>query len=82
MEETCEFLEKCGFFINFKGNSEVIRAGWIRLFCQSKGRSEKCERKAIRRKTGSPPPDNMAPTGDMIKVVRVTESGCGSAADD
>jgi len=28
-EEKCELLEKCGFFLNFKGNSDVIKNGWI-----------------------------------------------------
>jgi hypothetical protein len=69
MEQNCELLEKCGFFINFKGNSEVIRQGWVRMFCQSQEKSERCQRKKIRRETGSPPPDNMAPTGDVIKVI-------------
>jgi len=28
--------------------------------------SEKCERKKIRKQTGKPPADNMAPTGKML----------------
>lgn len=62
MEESCELLEKCGFFNNFKGNSEVIKAGWVRMFCQSKEKSERCKRKAYarrpagRRGTTWPPP--------------------------
>jgi hypothetical protein len=66
MAEKCELLDRCGFFLNYKGNTEVVKEGWIRLFCQSLERAEKCERKKIRRQTGKPPPDNMAPTGQML----------------
>ncbi|MGA1789879.1 MAG: hypothetical protein ACMUIM_00210 [bacterium] len=66
MSEKCELLEKCGFFINYKGNSEVVRQGWISMFCESKEKSGKCERKKIRMQTGKPPSDNMTPTGQML----------------
>jgi len=66
MSEQCELLDKCGFFLNFKGNNEVIKNGWIRSFCESKEKSEKCERKKIRKATGKPPVDNMAPTGKLL----------------
>lgn len=66
MAEKCELLEKCGFFNVYQGNSEVIKAGWVRLFCESLEKSEKCERKKIRRETGKPPADNMAPTGKLL----------------
>lgn len=68
MSEPCELLEKCGFFLNFKKNSEVVKKGWIRSFCESKEKSERCERKKVRRKTGQPPADNMAPTGKMLPM--------------
>lgn len=74
-EEHCELLEKCGFFLNFKGNTEVARNGWINLFCQNKERSAKCERKKIRAQTGNPPVDNMAPNGHLIRTSRYTNSG-------
>ena len=45
MKEQSELLEKCGFFNNFRGNSEVIKKGWIRLYCEDKEKSETCERK-------------------------------------
>ena len=68
MEQSCELLEKCGFFINFKANAEVIKQGWVRMYCQSQEKSERCKRKKIRQETGQPPADNMAPTGDMIRI--------------
>ena len=66
MSQKCELLEKCGFFLNFKRNSEVVKQGWIRAFCENLDKSEKCERKKTRKRTGKPPADNMAPTGKML----------------
>jgi len=66
MSTTCELLEKCRFFQNYQGNNEVVKEGWIRLFCESLEKSEKCERKKIRQQTGQPPVDNMAPTGKIL----------------
>jgi len=36
MSEKCELLDNCGFFNNYKGNSEVVKNGWIRMFCKSR----------------------------------------------
>lgn len=66
MSEKCELIDKCGFFLNFKGNSESVKNGWTTLFCENKEKSEKCERKKIRKATGKPPVDNMTPTGKMV----------------
>jgi hypothetical protein len=67
MIESCEMLEKCGFFRNFQGNAEVIKKGWIRSFCESKEKSAECKRKKIRQKTGQPPADNITPTGMILQ---------------
>ena len=67
MEKRCENLVKCGFFMNYSGNNEVIKQGWIRMYCENYDKSEKCERKKMKKKTGSPPPDNMTPTGKFLK---------------
>ena len=66
MSEKCELLNTCGFFINFRGNTEVVKQGWIKMFCESKDKSERCKRKEIRKQTGKPPVDNMTPTGKML----------------
>lgn len=66
MKQPCELLEKCGFFLNFTSNLEVIRQGWVRLYCEDREKSELCERKKIRNRTGVPPADNMAPTGTSM----------------
>lgn len=66
--EYCEDLDICGFFIRFKGNADIVKQGWIELYCENWGESEKCVRKQIKRGTGRPPADNMAPTGDLIPI--------------
>lgn len=66
MSQKCELLKTCGFFLNFKGNSEVVKQGWIRMYCDDLAKSESCQRKIIREKTGKPPADNMTPTGKML----------------
>ena len=66
MADKCEFLETCGFFNNYKANSEVVKQGWIQIYCEDKKKSEKCERKKVLMETGTPPADNMAPTGKML----------------
>jgi hypothetical protein len=66
MAEQCELLDKCGFFINFQGNTEVVKQGWIIMFCNDKAKSEKCERKKFRKQTGTPPIDRMTPTGKIL----------------
>jgi hypothetical protein len=68
MDEQCELLEKCGFFNTFKGNPQVVKEGWIRLYCSSLAKSEECVRKKIRYETGSPPADNMAPNGMIVET--------------
>ena len=66
MQEKCEKLEGCGFFNNFKGNSEASKRGLCLLYCHDKKKSEKCKRKQFKLKTGNPPADNMAPSGKML----------------
>ncbi len=66
MADKCEFLETCGFFNNYKANSEVVKQGWIQIYCEDKKKSERCERRKILKETGIPPADNMAPTGKML----------------
>ena len=66
MSGKCELLEKCGFFLNFSGNSEVIKNGWVKAFCENDEKSKNCKRKQVRLATGKPPADNMTPTGRVI----------------
>ena len=66
MSKKCDRIEKCGFFLNYEGNSEVLKQGWINMFCASLERSAQCKRKAVFLASGHPPADNMAPTGKML----------------
>ena len=66
MAERCANLETCGFFKNFNANTEVVKNGWTKLYCEDKGRSDTCERKKLKAQTGQAPADNMAPTGRML----------------
>jgi hypothetical protein len=71
MHDGCEFLSACGFLNNVRANSELIKDGWISMYCKSGERSERCKRKHIRKKTGHPPIDHMAPTGEIIKTIKL-----------
>jgi hypothetical protein len=66
MLESCENLYGCSFFQDFQGNSDVVKQGWIKMFCEDNAKSEKCKRKQLKRDTGKPPPPNMSPTGTML----------------
>lgn len=63
----CQFLSTCGFFNNFQGNTEVVKQGWVSIYCKDEEKSNKCVRKAYRQEHGTPPVNNMSPTGKMIK---------------
>lgn len=69
MAEECENLPRCSFFNEFRGNSDVIRNGWVALYCRDKGKSVTCRRKQLRA-TGQSPPPNMTPTGTLLPGAR------------
>jgi hypothetical protein len=50
MAEQCEYLEKCGFFLNY----------------EDREKARQCERRKIREQSGQPPADNMCPTGKLL----------------
>ncbi|MCE1189574.1 MAG: hypothetical protein LWX56_10595 [Ignavibacteria bacterium] len=62
----CENLANCGFFNKFQSNNEVIKNGWINLYCADIDKSAKCERKKLKQATGKAPDDRMAPTGRIL----------------
>jgi hypothetical protein len=68
MSEQCEFLEKCGFFVNYQWNTEVIKQGWISMYCEDREKSHRCERRRIRLESGQPPAANMSPTGTLLPM--------------
>ena len=66
MAEQCEYLETCGFFQNYSGSTEVIKEGWVKMYCDDRDKAKQCERLKIREQTGKPPVDNMCPTGKLL----------------
>ena len=66
MEEKCEFFKKCRFFTDYQHNTEVVKAGWIRMYCENKEKSEKCTRKRLFQEKGEMPLDNMTPDGQIL----------------
>lgn len=62
---SCQFLDKCPFFAQFKANDAVCR-GFVSLYCSDLSKSERCERKKYRLTKGTPPPPNMTPTGKLV----------------
>lgn len=58
----CELLEKCGYFIKYKGTSDVACRGFIALYCKGPKIND-CKRKQFRQQYGKPPEDNMLPNG-------------------
>ncbi|MFC1766573.1 hypothetical protein ACFL6U_31410 [Planctomycetota bacterium] len=66
MAECCELLENCGFFLHYRGQSDVVKHCWIDMFCESEQGYEVCARKAIREQTGEAPADNLTPTGVLL----------------
>ncbi|OFW61867.1 MAG: hypothetical protein A2133_02640 [Actinobacteria bacterium RBG_16_64_13] len=66
MPDTCEFLDKCRFFSNYKDNAEVIKQGWVKQYCEDTAKSTQCERRKIRERTGVPPVDNITPQGWLL----------------
>lgn len=66
MTEKCENLANCGFFLNFKGNMEVVKQGWINMYCMNSEKWDCCKRKLFKKQTQTSPPDNMSPNGKII----------------
>jgi len=66
VRDKCEFLQICGFFRHYRADAGVRAATWVRMYCENVDKSKTCERKQVLAQTGSPPPDNMAPTGQML----------------
>ncbi|PIE97771.1 MAG: hypothetical protein CR988_06340 [Treponema sp.] len=67
MNDKCENLEKCPFFLSFAGNSEVVKNGWISLFCNDIEKSKRCKRKQYRITNNAMPPVSMTPTGVILE---------------
>jgi len=63
--ETCDMIEKCGFLIRYSPTNELACKGFINRYCKGNLKNE-CKRKAYKLANGTPPPDNMLPTGIFL----------------
>ena len=62
----CELLENCGYFKKYKDSKELACRGFIHLYCRGAKMSQ-CKRKMYRIEHGEPPPDDMLPTGSIVR---------------
>jgi hypothetical protein len=65
MIDSCELLEKCGFFKKYQAAKDLACKGFIRMYCNGDLMSQ-CKRKEYRKINGTPPSDDMMPNGKMI----------------
>jgi hypothetical protein len=61
----CESLERCGFFKKYQDTDELACKGFINMYCRGPQRPE-CKRMEYRLQHGTPPSDDMLPSGAMI----------------
>jgi len=61
----CELLDKCGFFLKYRETLNLACRGFIQTFCEGE-RMDECKRKEYRLKHGTPPADDMMPSGQMV----------------
>ncbi|MBN1124116.1 MAG: hypothetical protein JXA82_03850 [Sedimentisphaerales bacterium] len=65
MGTECELLANCGFFKKFQNTRDLACQGFIKQYCKGP-KMDECKRKLFRQKHGSPPPDEMMPTGQTM----------------
>jgi hypothetical protein len=61
----CPRLAKCGFFKKHGVASSLACQGFVLGYCRGP-RQVQCQRLEHLRKHGSPPPDDMMPSGQML----------------
>lgn len=67
-EPECELLPKCGFFKKYQSTDEFACIGFISMYCRGPRMAE-CKRMQYRLEHGTPPPDDMLPTGSTLKSI-------------
>lgn len=65
MPNECERLNNCSFFKKHRDGKELACRGFIQQYCKGPKQAE-CKRKEYLAQHGSPPPDDMMPTGMMM----------------
>jgi hypothetical protein len=62
---SCELLETCGFFKKYKDSKDLACKGFMNQYCNGP-KMDECKRKQYRKEHGSPPDDDMMPTGHTM----------------
>lgn len=65
MTQECELLTTCGFFKKYQVTQDLACKGFISKYCKGPQMIQ-CKRKEYRETYGTPPPDDMLPSGKMI----------------
>ncbi len=65
MDQECEMLVRCGFFKKYELSKDLVCKGFIQMYCRG-ARMGSCKRKEYRRIKGTPPMDDMMPSGQLI----------------
>ena len=69
MPQECELLAKCGFFKKYQDIKDLACKGFISRYCRGP-RQDECKRKQYRQEHGTPPSDDMMPSGQMMAARR------------
>jgi len=67
MSTECENMPNCGFFKKYQETKSLVCEGFVVQFCKGPKQGE-CKRKAYKKEHGTPPPDDMMPSGQIIHI--------------
>ena len=67
MENSCNYLETCGFFRKYHESKNLACKGFISLYCKGL-KMDQCKRLEYRKEHGVPPEDDMMPSGQKCVV--------------
>jgi hypothetical protein len=65
MADQCELLSACDFFAKYQATKSLVCQGFILKYCKGTEMNN-CERKRYRQEHGTPPSDDMMPSGRMV----------------
>jgi hypothetical protein len=71
MAQECKMLPLCGF-LKKHGGENTLAALWLRYEYCTGEKKEECKRKQYMIEHGKVPPDDMAPTGEMLQPVEAS----------
>ena len=67
MTQECEMLSTCGFLKKYQKSKNMACKGFIQKYCKG-SKMDQCKRKEYLETHGTPPPDDMMPSGRTIVV--------------